>query len=117
MSALNAGPPFQDKCPVEPVCHKQDSPQVHQEHGKECQRLPKICLLYTSEYSYTWRVTDGWAPGWADVRMEAEVRYDQSTGEWHLARTDIRAVRGFCTSSKTIEEIPTVSYTHLTSSR
>lgn len=39
----------------------------------------------TYEYSYTWRVTDGWAPGWADVRMEAEVIYDQSTGEWHLA--------------------------------
>ena len=30
----------------------------------------------TYEYSYTWRVTDGWAPGWADVRMEAEVLYD-----------------------------------------
>lgn len=64
----------------------------------------------TYEYSYTWRVTDGWAPGWADVRMEAEVLYDQSTGEWHLARTDIRAVRGFCTSSKTIEEIPMSAY-------
>ena len=64
----------------------------------------------TYEYSYTWRVTDGWAPGWADVRMEAEVIYDQSTGEWHLARTDIRAVRGFCTSSKAIEEIPMSAY-------
>ena len=45
-----------------------------------------------------------------DIAALAEVIYDQSTGEWHLARTDIRAVRGFCTSSKAIEEIPMSAY-------
>lgn len=62
------------------------------------------------EYSYTWRVIDEGGIGWADVRMEAEVLHDQSTGEWYLACTDARAIRGFCISDKASEELPMSAY-------
>ena len=62
------------------------------------------------EYSYTWRVTDEGGIGWADVRMKAEVLYDQNTGDWYLVRTDARAVRGFCVSDKASEELPMSAY-------